>query len=98
MSLLEAIVLGIAQGLGEFLPISSSAHLVIIPWLFGWQDPGLGFDVGLHWGTLAAGSTIGYKKIDRFAPVTVSAIRVRMTRSLAPPVIKKLSVHDATAP
>lgn len=40
--------------MGEFLPISSSAHLVILPWFFGWSDPGLGFDVALHWGTLAA--------------------------------------------
>jgi undecaprenyl-diphosphatase len=40
--------------LGEFLPISSSAHLVLIPWLFGWADPGLTFDVALHLGTLVA--------------------------------------------
>ena len=54
MSLLHAFVLGMVQGLGEFLPISSSAHLVITPWLFHWDDPGLGFDVALHWGTLVA--------------------------------------------
>jgi len=50
----HAFVLGLVQGLGEFLPISSSAHLIITPWLFNWPDPGLGFDVALHWGTLAA--------------------------------------------
>ena len=50
----QAIVLGIVQGLGEFLPISSSAHLVVTPWLLGWPDPGLAFDVALHVGTLAA--------------------------------------------
>jgi undecaprenyl-diphosphatase len=44
----------LAQGLGEFLPISSSAHLVLIPWLFRWTDPGLTFDVALHIGTLVA--------------------------------------------
>jgi undecaprenyl-diphosphatase len=44
----------LVQGLGEFLPISSSAHLILVPWLFKWQDPGLGFDVALHWGTLLA--------------------------------------------
>jgi undecaprenyl-diphosphatase len=44
----------LAQGLGEFLPISSSAHLVLIPWLFRWTDPGLTFDVALHVGTLVA--------------------------------------------
>jgi undecaprenyl-diphosphatase len=51
---LHALVLGIVQGLTEFLPVSSSAHLVIVPWLFGWQDPGLAFDVALHLGTLLA--------------------------------------------
>ena len=54
MSVAQAIVLGIVQGLSEFLPISSSAHLILLPWLLGWQDPGLAFDVALHWGTLVA--------------------------------------------
>lgn len=52
MSIGQAVVYGIVQGLGEFLPISSSGHLVLLPWLFGWADPGLGFDVALHIGTL----------------------------------------------
>lgn len=50
----EAFILGLVQGLGEFLPISSSGHLIIVPWLFGFEDPGLGFDLALHWGTLLA--------------------------------------------
>jgi undecaprenyl-diphosphatase len=54
MPLYEVIILGIIQGLTEFLPISSTAHLTVIPWLFGWQDPGLAFDIALHVGTLAA--------------------------------------------
>ena len=54
MPLLQVIVLGIVQGLTEFLPISSTAHLALIPWLLGWRDPGLGFDIALHVGTLAA--------------------------------------------
>src|SRR5512137_2487424 len=54
MHLFEAIVLGTIQGLGEFLPISSSAHLILAPWFFGWTDPGLTFDVALHFGTLIA--------------------------------------------
>ena len=54
MSILEAIVLAIVQGLTEFLPISSSGHLVLARWLFGWEDPGLDFDVAVHVGTLAA--------------------------------------------
>ncbi len=54
MSTLEAIVLAIIQGLTEFLPISSSGHLIIARWLFGWDDPGLDFDVAVHVGTLGA--------------------------------------------
>jgi len=54
MTLFQAMVLGAVQGLCEFLPISSSAHLVLVPWFFRWQDPGLAFDVALHWGTLMA--------------------------------------------
>jgi undecaprenyl-diphosphatase len=57
MQLIQSIVLGIVQGLTEFIPVSSSAHLVIVPWLFGWDDPifrSLGFDVALHMGTLVA--------------------------------------------
>jgi len=54
LSIFQALVLGITQGLAEFIPISSSGHLVLIPWLFQWQDPGLTFDVALHAGTLLA--------------------------------------------
>jgi undecaprenyl-diphosphatase len=54
LEILQAIVLGIVQGLTEFLPISSSAHLILVPWLFGWEPFGLAFDVALHLGTLAA--------------------------------------------
>ncbi|MGA9721902.1 MAG: undecaprenyl-diphosphatase UppP [Candidatus Binatus sp.] len=54
-SVYQAIVLGIVQGLTEFLPVSSSAHLILVPWLLRWQeDPGLAFDVVLHLGTLLA--------------------------------------------
>jgi undecaprenyl-diphosphatase len=49
-----AVTLGLVQGLAEFLPISSSAHLILTPWFFGWPDPGLTFDVALHFGTLIA--------------------------------------------
>jgi undecaprenyl-diphosphatase len=54
MPLYQAIVLAVVQGLTEFLPISSTAHLTLFPWLLGWRDPGLTFDVALHAGTLAA--------------------------------------------
>lgn len=54
MDLLQAVVLGIVQGLTEFLPISSSAHLIVVPLLLGWPQPGLAFDMALHLGTLVA--------------------------------------------
>ncbi|MCK4592133.1 undecaprenyl-diphosphate phosphatase [Candidatus Parcubacteria bacterium] len=54
MEIIQSIILGIIQGITEFLPISSSGHLVLIPHVFGWQDQGLAFDVALHWGTLIA--------------------------------------------
>ena len=53
VSLIQPVVLGIIQGLTEFLPISSSAHLILLPRFLGWTDPGLAFDVALHLGTLA---------------------------------------------
>lgn len=53
-SIFHAVFLGVVQGLSEFLPISSSGHLVVMPWLFRFPDPGLAFDVALHVGTLIA--------------------------------------------
>lgn len=52
--ILKAIVLGIVQGIGEFLPISSSAHLILVPFLFGWEAHSMAFDIALHFGTLLA--------------------------------------------
>jgi undecaprenyl-diphosphatase len=54
LSVWQAIILGVLQGLAEFLPISSSAHLALTPWILGWESPGLAFDVALHVGTLVA--------------------------------------------
>src|SRR5438477_9117125 len=54
MPLLQVVILALVQGLTEFLPISSTAHLALAPWLFGWKDAGLTFDIALHVGTLAA--------------------------------------------
>ena len=54
MDILQAIVLGILQGATEFIPVSSSGHLVLVPWLLRWPEPGLVFDTMVHWGTLLA--------------------------------------------
>ena len=54
MTIFQAIVLGVLQGLSEFLPISSSAHLSLTPWALGWPQPDLSCDVALHFGTLIA--------------------------------------------
>ncbi len=54
MDLIQIIVLALVQGLSEFLPISSSAHLILVPQLLGWNDQGLAFDVATHFGTLIA--------------------------------------------
>jgi undecaprenyl-diphosphatase len=54
MDIVQAIILGLVQGASEFVPISSSGHLVLVPWLLGWPRPGLVFDTVVHWGTLVA--------------------------------------------
>ena len=54
MTTFQAIVFGAVQGITEFLPVSSTAHLILLPWFLGWPDPGLAFDVALHIGTLVA--------------------------------------------
>ena len=54
MDLLQIVVLAVIQGLTEFLPISSSAHLILLPAIVGWRDQGLAFDVAVHVGTLVA--------------------------------------------
>lgn len=54
MPLYQAVLLALVQALTEFLPISSSAHLALAPWLLGWRDQGLTFDIALHFGTLTA--------------------------------------------
>lgn len=54
MELIQAVVLGLLQGATEFIPVSSSGHLVIVPWLLGWPHSSLLFDAIVHWGTLVA--------------------------------------------
>jgi undecaprenyl-diphosphatase len=61
MTIIQSIILGILQGVGEFLPISSSAHLILIPYLLGWQESSMAFDIALHFGTLLAVLAIYFK-------------------------------------
>ena len=67
VTIAQAIAFGVVQGLGEFLPISSSAHLCVLPWAMGWEDPGLAFDVALHLGTLLALVAFFFKDLTRYA-------------------------------
>jgi len=62
MTWLQIILLAVVQGITEFLPISSSAHLILVPVLLGWQDQGLAFDVAVHVGSLIA--VVGYFRRD----------------------------------
>ena len=88
MTILQAIILGIVQGLTEFLPISSSGHLLIVPWLFNWHflldNPELNktFDVALHLGTFVAVVIYFWREIGRLLSAWV---RSMTRRSLADP-------------
>ncbi len=83
IELWKALVLGAVQGVAELLPISSSAHLVLVPWLFGWPNPGLTFDVALHLGTLAA--VLIYFRHDLWGMLTALLRGIATRRPLAEP-------------
>ena len=77
MDLVQVAILALVQAFTEFLPISSSAHLVLIRWLLGWEDPGLFFDVALHFGTLLALAAYFART---WARILGSAVGLRMRR------------------
>jgi undecaprenyl-diphosphatase len=77
MTVFQALVLGILQGLAEFLPISSSAHLALAPWILGWPEPGLAVDVALHVGTLVA--VLFYFR-DEWIKLTIAAFEIVRTQ------------------
>lgn len=80
MDIIRAIILGIIQGLTEFIPISSSAHLIVVPWLFGWSDQNIGslaFDVALHLGTLTAVLWFFWADWRRLLRAGIASIRER---------------------
>ena len=71
VDLVRALVLGLIQGATEFVPVSSSGHLVLVPWLLKWPDPGLLFDTIVHWGTLVALLVVFRKDLWRLARAAV---------------------------
>ncbi len=85
-SFLQAIAKGILQGLTEFLPISSSAHLLIFPWLLGWQPSDLLFDVILHGGTLGALVVYFWSYLRQFIRDIVNGFRDKSEGTLLTPV------------
>jgi len=77
---IQALVMGFTQGLTEFLPVSSSGHLILVPWLFGWKDPfidSLAFTVMLHMGTLLALLVYFWREWLKLIPAGLAAIRDR---------------------
>lgn len=75
MDIIHAIILAIVQGITEFLPISSSAHLILVPELLGWPDQGLAFDVAVHIGTLLAVLVFLKKELQQIIPAWFSGWR-----------------------
>jgi len=82
LDILHALILGIVQGATEFLPVSSSGHLVIVPWLFEWPTPSLLFDTVLHWGTLLSIIVVFWRE---FVAIIVATLRSIYQRSLRDP-------------
>lgn len=74
---MRALILGIVQGLTEFIPVSSSGHLVIVPWLFGWEGSGLEFNVALQLGTLVAVFVYYRRDLWQIASGSVRALAYR---------------------
>ena len=95
MTIFQAIVFGAVQGVTEFLPISSTAHLILLPWFLGWPDPGLTFDVALHLGTLV--SLLLYFRADWIA-MTSSALGLLRGRTQSPNARLAMLIVAGTIP
>lgn len=85
MNPLQSILLALVQGITEFLPISSSAHLILVPYLLGWPDQGLLFDIATNTGTLLA--VIWYFRAD-LVPLTVAGLRSLRDRDASEPTAR----------
>lgn len=107
MEFLHFIVLGIVQGISEFLPISSSAHLILVPHLFHWDDQGLNHDVAAHVGTLAAvgwflraevrGLLAGLLQPDGAAAADSRRLLAFLVVGTLPVIVSGLLLRDAVA-
>ena len=87
MDSFQAVILALVQGLSEFLPISSSAHLILVPLLTDWPDQGLAFDVAVHAGTLTAVVLYFRKELSRMLVEWFASFKGRM----APDVVIRQS-------
>lgn len=77
MNPVQALILGFIQGATEFVPVSSSGHLVLVPWLLHWPEPGLAFDTTVHWGTLVAVVAVFWRDLWRLALAWLRSLRSR---------------------
>ncbi len=84
MLLEQIVILALLQGFTEFLPISSSAHLILVPNLTGWQDQGLAFDVAVHVGTLLAVISYFYKEVSQVARGSLGMVCPRLATASTP--------------
>jgi undecaprenyl-diphosphatase len=80
MTPFQAILLGVVQGLTEFLPVSSTAHLFIVPYFLGWADPGIAYSAAIHLGTLAAVLLFFASDIRRLTVAALTGLRLRDLR------------------
>jgi len=95
-TIFQSFVLGAIQGLAEFLPVSSSAHLSLAPWAFGWEEPGLAFDVALHVGTLVA--LLGYFRKEWIALIRAAVSIVTQRKVETPEQQRVVFLVIATIP
>lgn len=80
MNLLQALVLGLVQGATEFIPISSSGHLVLVPWLFNWEEAPLAFNTTVHWGTLVAVVAVFWRDLAALLRAAICELQIASDR------------------
>lgn len=99
MSFIEILLLSFIQGLTEFLPVSSSGHLILLPKLLGWQDHGLELDVAVHIGTLCSVLIYFYQQIHQMIRDTIRFICSRFSpHAYTPSVHLSITIIVATIP